>query len=203
MTHPATLAHPSAHATARRLPRRVERASAAPLLAVCGVCGGAGASTLSDLIASLAAARERGTCSSPTPADRAAACPPAPACRRRASLAEAAELLVRDSRPRPRPLGRRRRRRPRCERRVIAAAPAPAPARPTRARLGALLAILRGDLHHALVVIDCGTLQRAADRLALRRASHVAWVLPDTDRGVAPRRAPARAARAPPRRRAS
>ena len=36
---------------------------------------------------------------------------------------------------------------------------------------------------HALVVVDCGTLQRAPDRLALRAASHVAWVAARDRRG--------------------
>ena len=33
-------------------------------------------------------------------------------------------------------------------------------------------------------MVDCGTLQQAADRLALRAASHIAWVLPATRGGV-------------------
>ena len=43
---------------------------------------------------------------------------------------------------------------------------------------------------HALTVVDCGTLPREADRLALAHASHVAWVLPATR--AASRRARAR-----------
>ncbi len=70
-----------------------------------------------------------------------------------------------------------------CELRVIATGPQLAsPGDPKG--LGALLAMARGDGAHALTVIDCGTLQRAADRFALRRASHVAWVLPATDDGL-------------------
>ena len=42
----------------------------------------------------------------------------------------------------------------------------------------------RSDGAHALTVVDCGTLQRDADRLALAAASHVAWVLPATRTGA-------------------
>src|SRR3954471_12289685 len=42
---------------------------------------------------------------------------------------------------------------------------------------------------NALVVIDCGTLQHEHALHTLRDASHIAWVLPDTDRGVAHARA--------------
>ena len=48
----------------------------------------------------------------------------------------------------------------------------------------ALLSLARQGGAHALVVVDCGTLQQAADRLALRAASHIAWVLPATRGGV-------------------
>ena len=37
---------------------------------------------------------------------------------------------------------------------------------------------------HRLTVIDCGTLARDADRLALAAATHIAWVLPATVDGV-------------------
>jgi hypothetical protein len=37
---------------------------------------------------------------------------------------------------------------------------------------------------HSLTVVDCGTLQRNADRVALGAASHVAWVLPATRSGA-------------------
>jgi hypothetical protein len=48
----------------------------------------------------------------------------------------------------------------------------------------ALLSLARQSGGHALVVVDCGTLQQAGDRLALRAASHIAWVLPATRGGV-------------------
>ena len=37
---------------------------------------------------------------------------------------------------------------------------------------------------HALTVVDCGTLTRAAEQIALATASHIAWVLPATPSGV-------------------
>ena len=37
---------------------------------------------------------------------------------------------------------------------------------------------------HRLTVIDCGTLARDADRIALAAATHIAWVLPATADGV-------------------
>ncbi len=54
----------------------------------------------------------------------------------------------------------------------------------TRAACTALLSLARHGSGHALVVVDCGTLQQAADRLVLRAASHIAWVLPATRSGV-------------------
>ena len=55
---------------------------------------------------------------------------------------------------------------------------------PTTARVGGLDHARR---RYTLTVIDCGTLARQADQIALAKASHVAWVLPATagavDRG--------------------
>jgi hypothetical protein len=68
------------------------------------------------------------------------------------------------------------------ELRVIATAPR-LRSRGDRHSLAGALHRLRRDADHALVVVDCGTLQRGPDRLALRSASHIAWVLPATARG--------------------
>jgi MinD-like ATPase involved in chromosome partitioning or flagellar assembly len=38
---------------------------------------------------------------------------------------------------------------------------------------------------HALTVIDCGTLASRTSRLALHRASHIVWVVPASDSGAA------------------
>jgi hypothetical protein len=186
-TAPQRFAHAptNAHATgetcdAPALPTR----PAAPLLAVCGVCGGAGASTISALIASAAAAHghvlvaDTGGPSGGLSARTGVQTP--------WSLPEAAELLVRDP-DLARSLWFSERTEP-YERRIVAAAPAQlSPTDPTR--LERLLEILRHDLHHALVVIDCGTLQHPHGLQTLRAATHVAWVLPDTDRGLAHARA--------------
>jgi hypothetical protein len=187
----ATASPPFAHApTSARLavePRDTHSAPvqpAAPLLAVCGVCGGAGTSTISALIASAAAAHGHVlVADTGGPSGGLAA---RTGVRTPWSLPEAAELLVRDP-----DLARHlwaSERTGNFERRIVAAAPSPL-AQASPARLARLLEILRRDLHHALVVIDCGTLQHDHGLLTLRTASHVAWVLPDTDRGVAHARA--------------
>jgi hypothetical protein len=67
--------------------------------------------------------------------------------------------------------------------RVIAAGPC-LDAEPNGSALPALLAMARSDGAHSLTVVDCGTLQRDADRLAFAAASHVAWVLPATRSGA-------------------
>jgi hypothetical protein len=160
------------------------RRHVAPLLAVTGVCGGAGASTLSYLIARHAVAREQGhvlVCDTGGPTGGLALRAGVESVR---SLAEASEHVAREL-----PLagglyavdpeGSTRE----SELRVIATGPRLAgPGDPRGLR--ALLAMARADGAHALTVVDCGTLQRAADRFALRRASHVAWVLPATEDGI-------------------
>ncbi len=188
----ATASPPFAHAPTsapttvetRDTPAPLAPAPAAPLLAVCGVCGGAGTSTISGLIASAAAAHghvlvaDTGGPSGGLSARTGYQTP--------WSLPEAAELLVRDP-DLARQLWATEQVGP-FERRIVAAAPGQlAPAGP--ARLARLLEILRRDLHHTLVVIDCGTLQHDHGRQTLRGATHVAWVLPDTERGVAHARA--------------
>jgi hypothetical protein len=49
-----------------------------------------------------------------------------------------------------------------------------------RSRAGVQLLLDQAREAHALTVVDCGTLARNAERLALANASHVAWVLPAT-----------------------
>jgi hypothetical protein len=154
---------------------------AAPLLAVCGLCGGAGASTLSYLVARFALARGHVLlCDTGGPTGGLAAYAGIESAH---SLLEAAELLNLGL-PLPGGLyavdaGASTREH---ELRVIAAGPRLASAGHPAA-LEALLAAARDDAH-ALIVVDCGTLQRGADRLALRLATHVAWVLPATASGV-------------------
>jgi hypothetical protein len=152
------------------------------LLAVCGLCGGAGASTVSYLIARFVAERanqdvlvcDTGGLTGGLAAHTGAESP--------LSLAEVAEQIA---------LGHEiagsvyavdgRAESDGCELRVIATAPRFAASGEVRG-LRALLGLARRA--HALTVVDCGTLQRDADRLALRLASHVAWVLPATGGAV-------------------
>ncbi len=184
-TQPFAHAPTNAHATAETCETpAAPTPAAAPLLAVCGVCGGAGTSTIRGLIAAAAATHghvlvaDTGGPSGGLSARTGYQTP--------WSLPEAAELLVRDP-DLARQLWASQRIGP-FERRIVAAAPGRlSPASP--ARLARLLEILRRDLHHALVVIDCGTLQHEHGLQTLHDATHIAWVLPDTDRGVAHARA--------------
>jgi MinD-like ATPase involved in chromosome partitioning or flagellar assembly len=151
----------------------------APLLAVCGVCGGAGTTTIATLVARAAAAEghvllmDTGALTSGL---SLLTCVETPW-----SLLEVSDLLARD---------------PslalglwdvassdRFELRVIAGG---IDVRPDcdPARLESALDILRSHFAHSLVVVDCGTLQRNTDRTVLHAASHVAWVLPDSHRGL-------------------
>ena len=143
-----------------------------PLLAVCGLCGGAGASTLAYLIAAAVArssARPVLVADTGGPDGGIAAYAGVESPR---SLTELAEHVA----------GGPARR--------AAASPPPATgcgcsppdpgSRPTcdSEALGLLLDQARE--RYALTVIDCGTLAHEASQIALTRASHVAWVLPAT-----------------------
>jgi Flp pilus assembly CpaE family ATPase len=146
-----------------------------PLLAVSGLCGGAGASTLAYLLGSYVAREGSGlvlvadtggpggglSCYAGVSAPR--------------SLTEAAEYvasglpagqLVATTDAGLRVLATEPRFTPRC-----------APA-------GIEMLLDHARERYALTVVDCGTLAREADQVALAKASHVAWVLPATDSGV-------------------
>jgi MinD-like ATPase involved in chromosome partitioning or flagellar assembly len=156
----------------------------APLLAVCGVCGGAGTTTLSYLVARSAIDHARGhvlVCDTGGPTAGLAACAGVESPRTLVEIAGHVERSL--------PLvsgiyavdehvsttG--------SQLRVIAAGPRLADDDDTTG-FGRLLAMARSDGAHALTVVDCGTLQRDTDRLALAAASHVAWVLPATRTGA-------------------
>ena len=174
-----------------RAANRANRAPAAaparlgPLLAVCGLAGGAGVTTLSYLIA-LAAARQWTdpvlVADTGGPSGGLAACAGVEVPR---SLGELAQQLAAGVAARRRHLRDRARRaaRPRDRTRVLLA-----PSR--RPRVEALLAHAREA--HGLTVIDCGTLARAAEQTAAAAATHVAWVLTATTHGVRARPAGAR-----------
>jgi hypothetical protein len=176
---------PPVDETGRDAPRRATRAGGtSPLLAVCGLCGGAGTSTLSYLVARFAVAKAPGhvlVCDTGGPADDLAACARVQSPR---SLLEAAARVARglplhgglyavDE-----PAGSSEH-----ELRVIATGPRLADADGTDG-LELLLAMARNGGAHALTVVDCGTLTRAAEQIALAKASHIAWVLPATPSGV-------------------
>ena len=167
----------------------VGRSSAlSPLLAVCGTCGGAGTSTLSYLLARYAALHAGGhvlVCDTGGPSGGLAACAGLQSSR---SLREVAALVAQGL-----PLlGRvyavaEQAGTAGHELRVIATGPR-IEEHDGNDGLEALLTMARSEGAHALTIVDCGTLQSEADRLVLRSASHVAWVLPATTAGVAPRR---------------
>jgi hypothetical protein len=156
----------------------------APLLAVCGLCGGAGTTTLSYLVARSAIGVVDGhvlVCDTGGPVAGLAACA---GVQSPLTLTELAERVQRGlplsggihaiDGPASTPLQQLR---------VIASGPRVADATDTGA-LETLLAMACSDGVHALTVVDCATLQRDADRLALDAASHVAWVLPATRSGA-------------------
>jgi Flp pilus assembly CpaE family ATPase len=55
---------------------------------------------------------------------------------------------------------------------------------PECARAGVELLLDHARARYGLTVIDCGTVAREADQVALERATHVAWVLPATVGGA-------------------
>jgi Flp pilus assembly CpaE family ATPase len=147
-----------------------------PLVAICGLCGGAGASTLAYTLA--AAAAERST--QPVFACETSGITGGLALYARAqpglSLTEAANqvaagtppsALVVSSPERVRVLGSRPALVERCDpdgvERIVSEA---------RAAGG-------------LVVLDCGTADHEVDRVALGASSHVLWVIPATASGIA------------------
>jgi len=150
-----------------------------PLLAVCGVCGGAGATTIATLIARAAA--EEGHVLLMDTGGLTGGLSSLTRIQTPWSFLEASDLLVRD---------------PSLglglwdvassdgfELRVIAGG-VEVRRDPDPGRIEDALDLLRDEFAHALVVVDCGTLQRDTDRIVLRAASHVAWVTPGSHRGL-------------------
>jgi Flp pilus assembly CpaE family ATPase len=142
-----------------------------PLLAVCGLCGGAGTSTLAYLIA-LAVAR-----SSPRPVLVTDTSSPGGSIASMAGVESPRSLTelaghVAAGLPTGQLVASTR-----DGLRVLATEPRLAGTCDGEA-LGLLLDQARE--RYALTVIDCGTLAQQASQVALTRASHVAWVLPAT-----------------------
>jgi Flp pilus assembly CpaE family ATPase len=172
---------PSARVTSRDAdassdePEQTSIVARGPLLAVSGLCGGAGASTLAYLLASYVAREGSGlvlvadtggpggglSCYAGVTAPR--------------SLTEAAEYVASGLPTGPLVATTD------AGLRVLATEPQ---LMPQCARNGIELLLDHARERYALTVLDCGTLAREADQVALAKASHLAWVLPATDSGV-------------------
>ena len=145
------------------------------LLAVCGLCGGAGASTLAYLVA-LAAARSDpgsvlvGDTGGPTGGISYYAGVEAPR-----SLSEVAEQIASGL-----PTGQLLATTSEGVR-VLASGPRFTADCP---RAGIEMLLDQARERYALTIIDCGTLSRESDQVALASASHVAWVLPASASGA-------------------
>jgi MinD-like ATPase involved in chromosome partitioning or flagellar assembly len=161
--------------------RKGQRTPATPvglgaLLAVCGLAGGAGATTLSYLIA-LAAAWQWSepvlVADTGGPSGGLAACAGVEVQR---SLGELAEQLAAGAAlgPGVYAMGHH-------GVHVLASGPEFSSS-PADAHVHRLLCDARES--HGLTVIDCGTLARESEQMAAAAATHVAWVLPATARGV-------------------
>jgi Flp pilus assembly CpaE family ATPase len=166
----------AADVPAERRPARA-RTGLGPLLAVAGLCGGAGATTLAYLVAR-SAARHAGrpvlVCDTGGPAGGLAsyARVRAPRSLPRVANAISAHEPLADGLFADDGSGLR----------VMASRP--------ELDLEADPAGLERLLHdarerHALTVVDCGTLRGPTDRMALDAATHVAWVLPASAGGIA------------------
>ncbi|MGH2948439.1 MAG: hypothetical protein ACRDPC_19640 [Solirubrobacteraceae bacterium] len=158
--------------TARRAEPQAPRG---PLLAVCGLCGGAGASTLAYLLA-VSATRRRSdpvlVCDTGGPTGGLAGYAGVATPR---SLAEVAEHVAAGLPP-----GRLYASTADGVR-VLATGPRFTPG---CVRDGVELVLEHARGAHALTVVDCGTLTREAEQIALTKATHVAWVLPATPSGA-------------------
>ena len=148
------------------------------LLAVCGLCGGAGASTIAYLIALSGALSERGDVLVADTGGPTAGIARYAGVETPRSLSEVSELLAASL-----PVGQLLATTG-DGLRVLATGPRLAA---DCARDGVELLLDHARRRYTLTVIDCGTLARQADQIALAKASHVAWVLPATagavDRG--------------------
>ena len=147
-----------------------------PLLAVCGLTGGAGATTLAYLVALAAAQQEGGPVLVADTGGPSGGLAALAGIETPHSLVELAAQLAAGG-----PLEGGAYATGREGVRVIASGPEfTAPF--AHERLARLLVDAREA--HRLTVIDCGTLARDADRIAFASATHIAWVLPATADGI-------------------
>ena len=142
-----------------------------PLLAVCALCGGAGASTLAYLTALAAARRDHWAVLAADTGGPTAGISHYAGVQAPRSLSEAAEH-VHAGLPTGQLIATTV-----DGLRVLATSPA---LTQTCSREGVELLLAHARERYTLTVIDCGTLAREADQIALASATHVAWVLPAT-----------------------
>jgi len=152
--------------TMRSSPASVRRG---PLLAVCGLCGGAGASTLAYLTALAAARRDHWAVLVADTGGPTAGISHYAGVRAPRSLTEAAEQ-VNAGLPTGGLIATTA-----DGLRVLATSPT---LTRTCSRDGVELLLAHARERYTLTVIDCGTLAREADQIALASATHVVWVLP-------------------------
>ena len=152
------------------------RVDLGPMLAVCGLAGGAGATTLAYLVALAAAEQDDGPVLVADTGGPSGGLAALAGVETSHSLVELAAHIAGH-----RPL----------EGGVYATGPsgvrvlATAPEFRTIGTHEQLVRLLLDAREaHRLTVIDCGTLARDADRIALVAATHVAWVLPATKNGI-------------------
>lgn len=147
-----------------------------PLLALSGLTGGAGTTTLAYLIALAAARQSSGSvlvADTGGPSGGLAACAGVEVPRSLGELAE--QVAATDS------VGSGIYATGQDGLRVLAAGPEFSSPRAGE-QVGRLLSHAREA--HRLTVIDCGTLSRKAEQTAARAATHIAWILPATADGV-------------------
>jgi MinD-like ATPase involved in chromosome partitioning or flagellar assembly len=148
-----------------------------PLLAVAALCGGAGASTLAALIGTAAARVSRAPVLVGDTGGPGAAVAVYTATAARVSLAAASARLADGGRVAREELLARGR----DGLRVMASGP-DLSADGDAEIVARILADAR--LAHALTIIDCATMTRPIERLALAHATHILWVVPATVAGV-------------------
>jgi hypothetical protein len=166
----------SAEARVDAAPSGRSRPTLGPLLAVCGLCGGAGASTLAYLVAAdfaLSSDLPALVCDTGGPTGGLAAYARVRSTRSLPRLAAA--ITARED------LGRDLFAEADGGLRVIASSPH-LDVEADEHGVERLLADARAA--HRLTVVDCGALRGHVDRLVLAAASHVAWVLPATVSGA-------------------
>ena len=147
-----------------------------PLIAVAGLCGGAGASLFSYLLAVASARESHGRVLLCDLGGPAATISTYAQLESDFSIPQASRYIAAKSRPPGRPFVEAAN-----GLRLICRAPEPAGATP----IGGVMKILSDAKRaHALTVLDCGGLQRSVEYACLSIATNVVWVLPATIVGL-------------------